>query len=90
MRQFYNVKTVYGDLSKQNVSFKRSEFGGYHLRSLRGNYYTEVGTGFDNIFKFLRIDAVWRFAPSIVSPNGVVLNTTKQNFGLFGSIRLQF
>lgn len=90
MRQFYTIKTTYGDLNKQNVRFNRSEFGGYHLRSLRGNYYTEIGTGFDNIFKFLRIDAVWRFAPSIVSPNGVVLNTTKQNFGLFGSIRLQF
>lgn len=90
MRQFYNVKTVYGDLTKQNVRFNRSEFGGYHLRSLRGNYYTEIGTGFDNIFKFLRIDAVWRFAPPIVSPNGVVLNTTNQSFGLFGSIRLQF
>lgn len=90
MRQFYTVKTVHGDLSKQNIRFNRSEFGGYHLRPLRGNYYTEVGTGFDNIFKLFRIDAVWRFAPKVVAPNGVVLNTTKQNFGLFGSIRLQF
>ena len=90
IRQFYNIKTVYGDLSKENRRFNRSEFGGYHLRSFRGNYYTEVGTGFDNIFKFFRIDAVWRFAPPIVAANGLVLNSTKQSFGIFGSFRLQF
>jgi hypothetical protein len=33
---------------------------------------------------------VWRFAPVIKAANGVVLNTTTQNFGLFGSFRLQF
>jgi hypothetical protein len=90
IRQFYNIKTVYGDLSKNNRKFNNVEFGGYHLRSLKGNYYTEVGTGFDNIFKFFRIDAVWRFAPTITAANGTVLNTTKQNFGVFGSFKLQF
>ena len=90
IRQFYNVKTVWGDLTQINRKFNKIEFGGYNLRSLKGSYYTEVGTGFDNIFKFFRIDAVWRFAPVIKAANGVVLNTTTQNFGLFGSFRLQF
>jgi Family of unknown function (DUF5686)/CarboxypepD_reg-like domain len=89
IRQFWNVKTVYGDMSIANRKFNRIELGGYHVRSLKGNAYTEVGTGFDNIFRFFRIDAVWRFAPNITAANGAVINTTKQHFGIFGSFRLQ-
>ena len=90
IRQFYNLKSVYGNLTDENRKFNRTEYGGYHLRSLKGNYYTEIGTGLENIFNVFRIDAVWRFAPTITTSNGVVINTTKQKFGLFGSFRFQF
>ena len=56
MRQFWNVKTVWGDLSRDNRIFNRLEFGTYRLKILRGKPYTEIGTGIDNIFKFFRID----------------------------------
>lgn len=90
VRQFWNVKSVWGDASMENKQFNRTELGGYHLKSLQGQLYTEVGTGFDNIFKFLRIDFVWRFAPDLKLPSGRSLNTTKQSFGVFGSFKLQF
>lgn len=84
MRQFWNIKTVWGDLSQSNRLFNRIEFGNYHLRALKNHTYTELGTGFDNIARFFRIDAVWRFVPSSIS------QPHAQRFGLFGSFRLQF
>ncbi|WP_158267041.1 DUF5686 and carboxypeptidase-like regulatory domain-containing protein [Chitinophaga niastensis] len=84
LRQFWNAKTVAGDLSYANKAFNHMEFGGYGMRSLKGNVYTEVGTGVDNIFKFFRVDAVWRFYPQSGSASH------SGNFGLFGSFRLQF
>ncbi|RFM28030.1 DUF5686 and carboxypeptidase-like regulatory domain-containing protein [Deminuibacter soli] len=84
MRQFWNIKTVWGDLGYSNRLFNRIEFGSYHLRSLKGHTYTELGTGFDNIFRFFRIDAVWRMVPPAVSQPEVPA------FGVFGSFKLQF
>lgn len=84
MRQFWNIKTVWSGLSETNKNFNRIEFGNYQLKTLHGHAYTEIGTGFDNIFKFFRVDAVWRLAPSSVSSPEV------QHFGIFGSFRLQF
>lgn len=87
IRQFWNVKAVVGNLSKSNKTLNLQDFPNYQMYSLNGNGYMEVGTGFENIFKFLRIDAVWRFAPTQSS-----LCNTKQpasNFGIFGSFRFQ-
>ncbi len=90
IRQFWNIKSVWGDLSEANRKFNRIEFGEYRLKCLRGSHYTEVGTGFDNIFKFFRVDMVWRFSPQVPTPPGVINNTTMHDFGVFGSFRLQF
>lgn len=91
VRQFWNIKSVWGDLTDNNRKFNRIEFGDYRMKCLRGEHYTELGTGFDNIFKFFRLDMVWRFSPTLVRPNGAVINnTTKNNFGVFGSFRVQF
>jgi hypothetical protein len=91
MRQFWNIKTVWGDLSAQNRKFNMLEFGSYRLKCLRGSNYTELGTGFDNIFKFFRVDLVWRFAPQLPAlPPGVINNSTMHSFGVFGSFKLQF
>lgn len=81
MRQFWNVKAVWGTLSPENKLLNCMTSGEYRLRSLNGKPYVEVGTGFDNIFKYFRIDAVWRFSPE---PD------TTPRFGIFGSVHLQF
>jgi hypothetical protein len=94
MRQFWNFKTVVGDLSDVSRALNRIEYyNDYRLRSLRGGFYTEVGTGFENIFKLLRIDFVWRKAPLRNIPPGVDPNLFKSNtndFGIFGSVHFQF
>jgi hypothetical protein len=89
MRQFWNVKTVWGDLSKNNKAFNRLEFGTYRLKILRGKPYTEIGTGIDNIFKFFRIDLVWRLDPNFTVPPASTLANNVKYFGVFGSFRLK-
>ena len=90
MRQFWNIKTVWGDLGNPNSRFNRLEFGTYRLKILRGRPYTEIGTGIDNIFKFFRVDLVWRFAPQFTPPVVSTVPNNPQNFGIFGSFHLQF
>ncbi len=82
-RQFWSVKGVSGTLSNEN---KQLNFvGNYPFKSLDGKFYCEVGTGVDNIFKFFRIDLVWR-----VSPQQTPLGVAQNNFGIFGSFRVSF
>ncbi len=94
MRQFWNFKSVWGDLTDKSRALNRIEYyNEYRLRSLRGGFYTEIGTGFENIFKLLRIDFVWRNAPLRNIPPGLNPNLFKSNtndFGVFGSVHLQF
>jgi len=90
MRQFWNFKAVWGDLSRPNSRFNVLEFGSYRLKILRGRPYMEIGTGIDNILKFFRIDLVWRMAPQFTPPPGSTVPNNPQNFGIFGSFRLQF
>jgi hypothetical protein len=81
VRQFWNVKTVWGDLNPGNSKLNTMELGNYHLHSLGGRPYTELGTGLDNIFKYFRVDMVWRFSPR---PH------YGADFGVFGSAHVQF
>ncbi len=90
LRQFWTLKGVWGEMNSSNRVFNRTEFGPYQLRSLRSHTYLEYGTGFDNIFKFFRIDFLWRSAPPY-PPNFTPSRMQPvQNFGVFGSLRLQF
>jgi hypothetical protein len=89
MRQFWNIKTVWGDLNAENRVINRSEFSYYYLKRLRENYYTEIGTGIDNIFNFFRIDLVWRLALNNQLPQPLFLKSQTQNFAIFGSFKLQ-
>jgi hypothetical protein len=89
LRQFWNVKAVWGDLSTDDKKLNLQDFPTYRLRSLRGNGYVEAGTGLDNIFRYFRLDLVWRFAP----PQKMILLNNKNSvadFGIFGSFHLQF
>lgn len=90
IRQFWNIKGVWGNMNAANRVFNRTELGTYQLRSLRDHTYLEYGTGFDNIFKFFRIDFVWREAPPYLPGYSATRMQPVQNFGVFGSFRLQF
>ena len=81
-RQFWNIKAVMGNLSAENQKLNFVE--NYPFKFLDGKLYTEVGTGVDNIFKFFRLDFVWR-----VSPNNLPAQLPS-HFGLFGSFRVGF
>ena len=94
MRQFWNFKSVWGNLTDKSRALNRIEYyNEYRLRSLRGGFYTEIGTGFENIFKLFRIDFVWRNAPLRNIPPGLnplLFKSNTNDFGVFGSVRLQF
>ena len=90
IRQFWTLKGVWGQMKNSNRVYNRTEFGPYQLRSLRSNTYLEYGTGFDNIFKFFRIDFIWRSAPSYPINFKPSIIQPVQNFGVFGSLRFQF
>lgn len=97
IRQFWNFKAVNGKLSDENRKLNRLDYENYRLHGLKGKTYMEIGTGFENIFKFLRIDFVWRFAPSQTFPPGIPNRTParpastmqKPTFGVFGSFQFK-
>lgn len=93
VRQFWNIKAVWGDLSPANKKINRWEYGNYRMKSLNGQPYLELGTGLDNIFHYFRLDCVWRLAPAQAActtiPSRVHPNPTG-DFGIFGSFHIQF
>jgi hypothetical protein len=81
-RQFWNVKMIWGELSDANKAL--NFVNGHSFVSLDGKTYIEVGTGIDNILRFLRLDLVWRVAPTPMPEERY------KRFGVFGSFRLSF
>lgn len=82
-RQFWTAKGIIGKLSQDNKDLNLSH--GYPFKTLQSNPYLEVGTGVENILKFLRVDFVWRLAPK-PQPG----EAYERRFGVFGSFKLQF
>lgn len=80
-RQFWNAKALWGSLTPDNLALNN---GKGDFKTLNGNTYLELGTGIDNIFKILRLDAVWRVFPTIPGSGKT------SRFGLFGSFQFQF
>jgi hypothetical protein len=82
-RQFYNFKMITGNLSKENYDLNfNNPYNSF--QNLGGKTYMEIGTGVDNIFKFFRLDLVWRVLPTPLPENHI------ERFGVFGSFRLGF
>jgi len=81
-RQFWTVKTLWGQLSEKNYLLNAAS--GLNFQFLNGKTYMELGTGVDNIFKVLRFDLIWRPFPLAHS------NVNAQRFGVFGSFRFSF
>ncbi|MEO6491042.1 MAG: DUF5686 family protein [Ferruginibacter sp.] len=80
-RQFWNVKTLWGSLSVENMELNNTAS---FFKTLHGKPYMEVGTGIDNILKVLRIDFVWRILPTPLPEKSV------SRFGIFGSLQFKF
>ncbi len=85
-RQFWNVKALWGSLSDKNITINKVGVVPYFptFKTLNSRNYIEVGTGIDNIFRFLRFDFVW-----LVSPTPLPAEKSSR-FGVFGSFQLQF
>lgn len=81
-RQFWNAKLLWGDLSAENKALNIQN--GNPFVSLDGKPYLEIGTGVDNILRFLRLDLVWRVLPQPLPEEKY------KRFGVFGSFRLSF
>jgi len=93
VRQFWNMKAVWGDLSKANKELNCKEYSSYPMQSLNGKPYIELGTGLDNIFRYFRVDLVWRMSPSRALPGqmpGGYAQKPAAQFGVFGSFHIQF
>jgi len=93
VRQFWNIKAVWGDLSPDNKALNCMEYGGYAMQSLNGHPYIELGTGLDNIFRFFRLDFIWRLTPSTAMPVVVPRDNYQKPaapFGVFVSFQVQF
>ncbi len=93
IRQFWNLKAVWGILSASNKLLNCREFSGYAMQSLNGGPYIEMGTGLDNIFRYFRVDCIWRLSPT--PPNPVInrsgnYQVPAAHFGIFGSFQIQF
>lgn len=80
-RQFWNVKTLWGSLSNENIAINNKTNS---FKTLNNKTYVEIGTGIDNILKVLRLDLVWRLSPA-PSYAG-----TSSRFGIFGSFQIHF
>lgn len=57
-REVVQLKGTYGHTSTYNKTFNELPEGAYFI----GKPYMEAGVGIENIFRFLRFDAVWRLA----------------------------
>ncbi len=81
-REVAHIRAVYGTLSEKNEQY--SLFPG-NLRSFSRQPYYEAGAGIENIFKILKIDAVWRMSHLHDAGNAYVAK-----FGLFASLFFSF
>lgn len=81
-REVAHVRAVYGILSDENARY--SLFPG-NMRSLAPQPYWEAGAGIENIFKVIRVDAVWRM--SHLHDTG---NQNALKFGIFVSLFFSF
>lgn len=84
-REIINGKIIYGTLNPANVNLIPKQIEGIpvtQFKSFGSIPYIEVGTGIENIFKLLRVDAIWRL--TYREGAGV------KPFGVKASIAVQF
>lgn len=86
LRQFWNLKALYGNLSKENYDLNNPSISSYNytFRTLSNIPYIELGTGIENILQVFRLDFVWRLSPTNL------VESTPRYFGVFGSVKFSF
>ncbi len=77
-REVGYFKGLMGSLETRNKNYSTFPTG---LSDLKNPYY-EAGVGLENIFKFIRIDALWRLSHRE--------NVGASNFAIFGSFQFSF
>ena len=90
VRQFWNLKAVWGNLSTSNKVLNYKEYSGYAMQSLNGRPYLEMGTGLDNIFRYFRLDLVWRLSPTTPSPVTIPPGDYQKPAAQFGIFSFHF
>ena len=81
-REVAHLRCVYGTLREKNKEY--SLFPG-QMRSFGNIPYWEAGVGIENIFRIIRIDAIWR-----LNHRDDLLNPNPATFGLFISLYFSF
>ncbi len=81
-REVAHIRCVYGTLKEQNQEY--SLFPG-QMRSFANIPYWEAGVGIENIFRIIRVDAIWR-----LNHRDDMLNPNPATFGLFVSLYFSF
>lgn len=76
LREVVSAKGMLGSLSDVNTWIDTPTPASYNKKP-----YLEVGAGIENIFRFFRIDAVWRVAPQSV--------TGAPSFGIRGQVNIK-
>jgi hypothetical protein len=77
-REVGYFKGLIGSLETRNKNYSKFPLG---LSELSSPYY-EAGFGIENIFKFIRIDAVWRLSH--------LNKSSSSNYGIYGSFMFSF
>jgi hypothetical protein len=81
-REVVQLRGIYGTLSDKNQAYSRFPD---QLRSFANIPYWEAGVGIENIFKIIRVDAIWR-----LSHLNDQANPNVPKFGLFVSLNFTF
>lgn len=81
-REVAHLRCVFGTLSEKNTDY--SLFPG-QMRSFGNIPYWEAGVGIENIFRIIRVDAIWR-----LNHRHDQLNPNPATFGLFISLYFSF
>jgi len=77
-REQAQIRGVVGSVAKKNIDYAGLPNGSYTL----SKPYFEAGAGIENIFKIIRVDAMWRLS-YLNHPNA-------SNFGVFISLQFDF
>lgn len=85
-REVMHMRVAYGTLEDKNRTY--SAFPTY-MRSFEQKPYWEAGAGIENIFKIVRVDAVWRLSHLDDFPNDPFYKRPSP-FGLFVSLNFTF
>jgi hypothetical protein len=81
-REVIHFRGIYGTLTESNQAF--SEFPD-DMRPLGNEPYLEAGAAIENIFKIVRIDAIWRLT-HLNDPG----SPSVSKFGVFASLYFSF